>query len=420
VFTSDDERINAIYRAAVETYRQNTLDVFMDCPTRERAGWLCDSYFTAQSAQYFSGETTVEKVMLENFVLVKTAPHLPEGMLPMCYPADHNNGRFIPQWAMWYFIELDGYFKRSAEIDKNKFKDLSYGLLHYLQRFKNEDGLLERLDSWNFIEWSEANKWVMDVNYPTNMLYSKVLRFIGEWYGDDNLINESEAVKQKVVEQSFDGVFFADNAVRNEDGHLKLTDNHSEVCQYYAIFFDVVDVSDPKFARLVDIVLNVFGPDRKSTNALQEVAPANAFIGNYLRMEILLRWREYNQVIEESVGYFYNMATVTGTLWEHDKIRGSLNHGFASFAGVAIIRSLLGVQDINELDGTVVLDFRYNRIPQASGVIGTSMGAIRVRRELKDGKQVISYHIPAGFKCRIVNECEDPERVLINRTQEVL
>ncbi len=36
--------LKAIYDAAVETFRQNALDVYMDCPTRERAGWLCDSF----------------------------------------------------------------------------------------------------------------------------------------------------------------------------------------------------------------------------------------------------------------------------------------------------------------------------------------------------------------------------------------
>ena len=41
-----DEELQTVYDAAVETFRQNAVDIFMDCPSRERAGWLCDSFFT--------------------------------------------------------------------------------------------------------------------------------------------------------------------------------------------------------------------------------------------------------------------------------------------------------------------------------------------------------------------------------------
>ena len=39
-------------------------------------------------------------------------------------------------------------------------------LFDYFERFRNEDGLLEKLESWVFVEWSKANHFVQDVNYP--------------------------------------------------------------------------------------------------------------------------------------------------------------------------------------------------------------------------------------------------------------
>lgn len=41
-------KMQEIYQAGIETFRQNTLDVYMDCPSRERGGWLCDSFFTSR------------------------------------------------------------------------------------------------------------------------------------------------------------------------------------------------------------------------------------------------------------------------------------------------------------------------------------------------------------------------------------
>ncbi len=91
-FTATDDRLNTLFRAGVETFAQNAVDVFMDCPSRERAGWLCDSFFTARVAKDLSGDTAVERNFVENFSLPASFPHLPPGMLPMCYPADHYDG----------------------------------------------------------------------------------------------------------------------------------------------------------------------------------------------------------------------------------------------------------------------------------------------------------------------------------------
>lgn len=347
-FECSDAKLKAVFEAARQTYRTNAVDVFMDCPTRERAGWLCDSTFTAQAAQYFSGNTKVEKNFLENFIYCERDEHLPEHMLAMSYPGIHTDGNFIPQWAMWYIIELKGYLKRDLNSDVNLYKDLCYGLLEWFAPYKNSDGLLENLPAWNFIEWSKANEWVKDVNYPTNMLYSKMLRIIGELYGDRSLIDESRKVKDVIIEQSFNGEFFIDNAVRDDNGKLCVTDNVSEVCQYYAMYFDIAHKGDPRFNKLVDVICNVFGPEREQHGVMPEVAYANAFPGFQLRLSILMKWKMYTLALESIKGYFYPMAELTGTLWENKKIEGSLNHGFASFVGVAIVMCLTGLNEINE------------------------------------------------------------------------
>ena len=69
-FAASDERLNRLFAAGRETFRQNALDIFMDCPSRERAGWLCDSFFTARVAQRPVPATPrVEQNFLENFLL---------------------------------------------------------------------------------------------------------------------------------------------------------------------------------------------------------------------------------------------------------------------------------------------------------------------------------------------------------------
>ncbi len=324
-----DETLRAIYDAAVETFRQNTLDIYMDCPSRERAGWLCDSFFTSRTEYALTGRSTVEHAFLDNFLMAERFEFLPEGMLPMCYPADHNDGVFIPNWAMWFVPELAEYLRRTGDRDLvDRAKARVYGLLAYFRRFENSDGLLERLESWVFIEWSRSNALVQDISYPTNMLYAKVLETVAALYGDNALAEKAAGLKETIRRQSFMGDFFCDNAVYGADGKAVLSREATESCQYYAFFTEVA--TPETHPALWNSLVRDFGPQRKENNPYPHVAFANSFIGNYLRLELLFRQGLYDKVTENIRGYFKYMADKTGTLWEHDGDHASCNHGFAS------------------------------------------------------------------------------------------
>ncbi len=327
-----DPVLQKIYDAAIETFRQNVVDIYMDCPSRERAGWLCDSYFTSRVEHVLTGKSEVERNFLENFLLPEEFENLPEGMLPMCYPADFRafSNNFIPNWAMWYVLELEEYLGRTGDralIDLAK--DRMYALLNYFKGFENEYGLLEKLESWVFVEWSKANELVQDVNFPSNFLYAAMKKAIGRLYQDDALLAEGEALLKTAAEWSLSGggAFFCDNAVR-QDGKLVLSGACTEVCQYYAFYFGAATKeANPELFR---ILTEDFGPQRKETKLWPEIYFANAFIGNYLRLDLLQRWGMKEQLLEEIKGYFAFMAERTGTLWENDTPTASCNHGFAS------------------------------------------------------------------------------------------
>lgn len=335
-----NEVLEAIYRAAVKTYAHNAVDVYSDCPSRERAGWLCDSYFTGKTEHFLFGTSFVEDAFLENYRLYKNDGLIPEGSIPMCYPSDiKNNGEMIPQWTMWYVLEVEDYLKnRNTSADKELFRESIYNLLDFYARNENSDGLLEDLPSWNFVEWSRANQWTKNVNYPTNFLYAQVLEAVYNLYGDEKCLEKCEKVRAVSVEQSFDGKIFHDHAVRGEDGSLTLCDDISEICQYYAILFAGIDITDEKFTELRRLVREVFGAIRKEE--MPNIEVINAFIGVYLRLEALLKMKEYDLVLSDVESFFGHMEKLTGTLWENRFIHGSLDHGFASYAAVAMMKAL--------------------------------------------------------------------------------
>ena len=329
-----DPELALVYQAAINSFRHNAVDIYMDCPSRERAGWLCDSYYEGQSEYYFTGTTMVENEFLNNYLLSGGAREDLNGMIEMCYPATAD--KHIPQWSMWYVLELYDYFTKRGRGDrKEDFKAQLYSLLGYFKNFENEFGLLEKLPSWNFVEWSKLNQRVHDVSWPTNMLFSEAVECIGKLYDDEALIKKSADLRKTINEMAWNGKMYMDRAMRQKDGTLKNTDELSETTQYYAFRYGLADIDEERCAYLKDMIFNVFGKDVMAEKC-PEIEPSNSLPGFYIRTELMLKWKMYPALIEYIKHFFLPMAKTTGTLWEHKTTGASCDHGFASFIAIAI------------------------------------------------------------------------------------
>ena len=329
-YSGTDQTLAMIYEAACESFKQSSADIFMDCPTRERAGWLCDSFFIGRSEKELTGQNLVEHNFLENFLLPDSYPGVEQGMLPMCYPADHYDHIFIPNWSLWFILELKEHLDRTGDAEfVGRFRDKVYALLDWFKRLENNDGLLEKLPSWVFVEWSKANSFCQDINFPSNMVYAKALKDASVLFGDKALGDKAEALFATIRSRSFDGTFFTDNEIIR-DGKTVNPGNRTETCQYYAFFTGTA--TPESYPELWKTLTAEFGPARKTTGAYPEIHPSNAFIGNYLRLILLEENGLYDQLLSEIRDYLAYMAVRTGTLWENDSSCASCNHGFASYA----------------------------------------------------------------------------------------
>ncbi len=334
--SSDDQELQDIYEAALHTLSQNSVDIFTDCPSRERAGWLCDSFFMGRAERKLCDSSFIETDFLENFILPDSFANLPQGMLPMCYPADFADGNFIPQWSLWYVLELLEY--QEANPDNNivaAAKPRMQALFDFFKQYENEDnGLLDMLPAWNFIEWSKANGFVQEINYPTNMLYCAALEAYATLYSDDTFKQRAAEKRQVIIKESWDGSWFRDHAARDDDETMRVLDDKTEVCQYYALFFDFkVDGWENLWERL----RTQFGSHYDANGQHGHVHPANAFIGYVLRIDLLKRYGHNQACLDEIKSLYGMMAQETGTLWEHKDTSASCNHGFAGFIASTLL-----------------------------------------------------------------------------------
>ena len=398
-FTAARRPLNQLFEAARNTFRQNAVDLFMDCPSRERAGWLGDSFFTARVERDLTGQSVIETNFLENFLLAGHQSPLPDGMLPMCYPADHPDGVFIPNWAMWFVLQLEEYAVRETNprLVRALFTTVRK-LLAYLERFRNAEGLLENLESWVFIEWSRANDFVKGVNIPSNLLYAGMLDAAGRLYQDAALRREAASLRTTIQALAFDGEWFVDQLIR-EGPHLVRTSNRTETCQYFAFYFDAATPrSHPGLWSRIESCL---GPCRAKRDDVPDIHPANAFMGNYLRLELLSRHGRPQQILDEILPMFLPMAEQTGTLWEHMQPQASCNHGFASHLVRILYRDILGctvdphLHQVTLRVPALTLDWCEGRLPLPDGCIEAGWW--------KEGDTLHTrLLVPAGYRQQVI------------------
>ena len=347
LFECDDKKIERIMEAARHTFAHNAVDLLTDCPSRERAGWLSDSFFSSVAERVFTGDNKVERAFLQNYILADKSGH-PKGMIPRCYPADYyEEDGFIPNWSLWYILEIYKYFTQygyDETVEKSRAN--VEGILNYFVDFENEFGVLEDLKGWIFVEWSAANNsdHVNGINVPSNACYYASLLAAAKVYGIKGLKEKAEKVKDYLLKNAYVDGFFVDNLIRNEKGDIIPTENYTETCQYYMFFFKCADKHTHK--ELFDKMLNEYGKSDSSASGgnpvKKQLIPSNMIYGVYMRLELLMREQKRVELLNECVRYFYDMTQKTGTLWENNTASASCDHGFASYVSRFIIYALFG------------------------------------------------------------------------------
>jgi len=138
-----------------------------------------------------------------------------------------------------------------------------------------------------------------------------------------------------------------DNLIRDGEGKLVQSGLLTEVCQYYAFWFNCI--SKEEYPELFEELMERLGTNR-AEGYLPEMEKPNSMFGIYMRIDLLMRLGERKRVLDECLRIFGKMAERTGTLWENNSICASCDHGFASYAARWLVWALTGY---DVLDGSL-------------------------------------------------------------------
>ena len=359
-FQCEEEEVALLMDSALNTFNQSCVDILMDCPSRERAGWLADSYFSGRAENFINGNNKIEENTLRCFGERKIEESIPQGVFPMCYPSDHKDGQYIPNWGMWLILELLDYKKRSGDVslvEEFRLQVLAF-VEHYL-KYLDKNGLLCGLKGWVFIEWSRANSLTQDVNFPTNMLFYATLCAVKELYQTNEYVEIAETLKNAIYKYGYDGKFFLDNAITTANGYKKTDAERTETCQYYAFYFGFADKErNPELYRC--LFEELCGREDVSEK-YPFLSRASNFFGLYMRLDYLSDKVSGNRLLEDVKRYFLSEAKATGTYWEAHHAKDSCCHGFTSVIVEFVLKAVFGFFGFDAQDKPILRKTDYTK-----------------------------------------------------------
>ncbi len=160
-----------------------------------------------------------------------------------------------------------------------------------------------------------------------------------------------------------------------------------------------LDVASPKSRpELWRTLTSEFGPKRDTKTVHPDIHISNAFIGNYLRIEVLSRAGLITQILRESSSYFGYMAERTGTLWENTDSSASCNHGFASHVAVMLLRDVVGISKVDHATKRVYVVPSLSDLPWSSGSVPVAGGMVTISWKKTDVGFKRTLKAPAGWK----------------------
>ncbi len=414
-FMCSDDDLNRLYMAARKTLLLNTLDIFMDCPDRERGGWLCDSFWTARAAAIMLGDTSVEKAFIENFLL--TDPDLYyHAFFPSVYPGSEPAypAHEISTWSFWLLAEICEYVKRTD--------DGGFILRHAerIDRFidstlklKGESGLIESLPVV-FVDWSQSNRRenTFPISTAANALFAFALREYAALTGNDRYKDVADSIGKilsDAVLKAADGNGLIPDSFTYENGALRPNGYFSEAAHFTALWSELLgadvparDKTSPAY-RIFRNVIDKMGPASKYRPD-PNIGKSGLFIGEFIRFDMLSKLRLTDTLINELKAVYYpQLREGPGTLWENEIIETSSRcHGFCSHVGYFLTRRILGIDIPDEQTKHFVIEPNPVGLRWARGTVSCKGGCLSAGFVFENGHFTLDAVLPAGYTCDVI------------------
>jgi len=347
-FRCSDETLNRIYGAAIETLENSICDAYMDCPGRERAAWLNDSYWAAVGLNSVSGNWQFDRRFLRQFLVSQEVMPF-EGMVAPMYPSEVHlwaGGRqpTIVGHGLFWLLQIERHlrlFGDTALMDE-WLPGITKAFASF-EHYRSPEGFLEKLPWDNFFDWSRfQNGGIQTAN---SFVYALALKRLGKLYENAAWQEQGTVTAASIEEAAWavDRQLYADIVVREGD-KLSAGSVFSALTNSVALWTELVP---PERARQAWHRMRNFHPmtlDRPLFGYETAFVRSNLF-GFFYRFDHAGRIGDTECLIrdlkEAFVPQFERGQTSFG---EHLGYESSLCHGYTGYAANILTRHIAGIE----------------------------------------------------------------------------
>jgi alpha-L-rhamnosidase len=151
-FRSEDPALDALYRAGIRTVQLNSLDAYIDCPTREQRAWVGD----AVVHQMVDLATNEDWGLARNYLELSDSPR-PDGILPMVAVGEieAQGGLTIPDWSLSWTHGVYMQYRHDGDLDTVRRHLPSFErVLRWYGAYVDDRGTIADVPEWNLVDWS--------------------------------------------------------------------------------------------------------------------------------------------------------------------------------------------------------------------------------------------------------------------------
>lgn len=383
-FEASDPELNALWDLAKYSIIMGSQEVYMDCPTREKANYSLDTYLQMSAAFYLTGEVNLGRRSTE--LLLQSAA---DGKLRCLGPAARDH--FFTEYTMYPVLMAWRYYWLTGDIAflKRNYKALVQVARYFAETFSREDGLLEGTDAVlrDLVDWPVERRdghEILPVNTVPNAVYHRmlnVLAHIATLLGDTA---ESER--------------FARLATQLRDAiNTKLWDEENR--RYVDGLGDAGPSTHSSLhANVFPLAMGVV-PVERAQDVLAFIKTRGLACNTFLAMFLFESLYDYG-----AADYAYELLTAAGenspmhmvregatTTWEawalEQKWNTSLFHPATAFTAYILASRMMGVTPLEPGFGRIRVKPQLAGVEQASMQVPTLYGPLRVQCTERPGKR---------------------------------
>ncbi len=248
-----NDRLEKIYDICRTTVELCSIESLMDTPFREQAQWLGDVAAVTVPCIYacFGDAKLPGKFLRQAAMNTK-----PTGMLAnVSNVASNDWSHMIPDYSLWWVIALWRHYEYTGDA---RYVHECYPEMQRIMRthleFLNEDGLIDEMIGWVFIDW--ANVDTRGVCAPYNAIFAGACDAAARMAGlkGDSWANDKYSRAARGVRKAFARTFIdpESGAVADAVAGGKLSSRYSEQGNAAAIAFGCVD--DKSADKIIELV----------------------------------------------------------------------------------------------------------------------------------------------------------------------